>query len=69
MIYLLSDGYQDQFGGPEGKKFKSKNLKELLLSVHEKPMSEQKEALENKLFEWMGEIKQVDDISLMGVKF
>jgi serine phosphatase RsbU (regulator of sigma subunit) len=68
-IYLTTDGYPDQFGGKEGKKFKTKRLKELLLYIHQMPMQQQKEILEKEFTEWKGEHEQVDDVTLMGVKF
>ncbi len=68
-FYLFSDGYQDQFGGPAGRKFMVKRFKELLKSIHHLPMAEQKEILENELFSWMGTgFEQVDDILVMGVR-
>jgi serine phosphatase RsbU (regulator of sigma subunit) len=69
IIYLFSDGFADQFGGPQGKKFKYKQFKELLLEVHQKPLQEQKEILVSVLQEWRGEQEQVDDILVMGVRF
>ena len=68
IIYLLSDGYKDQFGGPNNKKFLSKNLKQLLLGNCEKSMNEQKDILEKTLVEWIGKGEQVDDITLLGIK-
>ena len=67
-LYLFSDGYVDQFGGPKGKKFMSKPFKRLLLSNVHLDMQEQKSVLEQALNSWMGEVEQVDDISIMGVK-
>ncbi|MBN8693008.1 MAG: tetratricopeptide repeat protein [Bacteroidetes bacterium] len=68
MIYALTDGFPDQFGGPKGKKFMSKNLKELLVNNAHLSLSEQ-QALLNKTFsEWIGNIEQVDDITLVGIK-
>jgi len=67
-IYLMSDGYEDQFGGPHNKKFKSKQLKELLLSNCTQPMSEQKEILEKAINEWIGTGEQIDDITILGLK-
>ncbi len=67
-IYLFSDGYADQFGGPRGKKFKYKALKEMLLKNHNHPMNKQGELLEQTLEAWKGEFEQVDDICVMGVK-
>ncbi len=68
MIYLFSDGYQDQFGGEEGAKFMSKKFKQLLLEISNEPVEEQKAILENRLHEWMGQLKQTDDILVMGIK-
>ncbi|HEY6161351.1 MAG TPA: SpoIIE family protein phosphatase, partial [Bacteroidia bacterium] len=67
-IYLFSDGYADQFGGPRGKKFKYKQLKELLLSINEKNMDEQREILRRRIEEWRGKLEQVDDILVIGVR-
>ncbi len=69
MIYMFSDGYADQFGGPEGKKFKSVPFKKLLLEISKKPLSRQKEILENTIEEWKGELEQVDDILVIGLRF
>ena len=67
-FYIFSDGYTDQFGGPEGKKFKSKPFKDLLGNIHKKPMSTQKEILERNLESWMGTSEQIDDILVIGVR-
>ncbi len=67
-IYIYSDGYADQFGGTDDKKFATKKFRELLLSIHQKPMEEQKEILNSKLEEWMGDREQVDDILVIGIK-
>ena len=69
MIYLFSDGYQDQFGGSNDKKFKIANLKKLFLSIHSKPMPDQKKILEDTLSSWMGETEQIDDVLIMGIGF
>jgi serine phosphatase RsbU (regulator of sigma subunit)/ligand-binding sensor domain-containing protein len=66
-LYISSDGYEDQFGGPNGKKFLSKSLKRLLLKIQGKPMAEQKKVLDNTIEEWRGDLDQVDDILMMGV--
>ncbi len=66
--YILSDGYIDQFGGPKGKKFMTKRFKNLILEIHEKPMTEQKEILWNTLLDWRGDIEQLDDIIVIGVR-
>jgi len=67
-IYMFSDGYLDQFGGPQGKKFMSKNFKKLILELQSVPMKEQGIALEKVLLGWMGEISQIDDILVMGLR-
>jgi serine phosphatase RsbU (regulator of sigma subunit) len=68
IIYTITDGFADQFGGPKGKKFLSKNLKQLLLDNSNLPMSKQKTILENTLISWVGEGEQIDDITLLGLK-
>ena len=69
MVYLFSDGYSDQFGGPRGKKFKYSLFKKLLLNIHDMPMERQKLILEDTLEQWQGDENQVDDILVMGVRF
>ncbi len=68
IYYILSDGYIDQFGGPKGKKFMTKRFKQLIIDIHEKPMEEQKEILWHTILEWRGEIEQIDDIIIIGIK-
>jgi serine phosphatase RsbU (regulator of sigma subunit) len=68
IIYLFTDGYVDQFGGAGRKKFMSENFKKLLNTIHNKPMPEQKKALEKKFEEWRGEVDQVDDILIVGIR-
>jgi tetratricopeptide (TPR) repeat protein/serine phosphatase RsbU (regulator of sigma subunit) len=67
MLYMSSDGYGDQFSG-DGKKFMKKRFKELLSSVSQKSMQEQKEALESTINSWKAEAEQTDDILVMGIK-
>ena len=67
-IFLFSDGYADQFGGPKGKKFKLKTLKNLFVSIAHLSPKEQKEKLEKAFYDWKGEIEQLDDVCLIGVK-
>lgn len=67
-IYLFSDGYADQFGGPEGKKFKYKPFKKLLLTNCQKTMGEQQLILDQALSTWQQECEQVDDILVVGIK-
>lgn len=68
LIYLMTDGYHDQFGGENNKKFKSKNLKKLLLDISNLEMDIQKEKLSQTFKEWKGDIEQIDDVTLMGIK-
>ncbi len=68
-IYMFSDGYIDQFGGEMGSKFKTKRFKELLFSMHNKPMKEQKEIIDETHITWKGEQKQLDDILVIGMHF
>jgi serine phosphatase RsbU (regulator of sigma subunit) len=67
-LYMFSDGYCDQFGGPELKKFKKKNLKKLFLDIHLKNMSDQKKILNDTIEKWKGDLPQVDDILMLGIK-
>jgi serine phosphatase RsbU (regulator of sigma subunit)/ligand-binding sensor domain-containing protein len=67
VIYTFSDGYKDQFGGAEGRKFMSKNFKELLLNIHKKPCAEQRDILEKTIIDWTGHHERIDDIIVMGV--
>ena len=68
-VYIFSDGYQDQFGGPKGKKFKMVKFKKLLLSIQGQTMHEQKDILEDTMRKWQGDQEQVDDILVMGIRF
>lgn len=68
VIYTITDGYPDQFGGEKGKKFMSKNLKELLLANSHLPMQAQKELLDIKFKNWVGDLEQVDDVTIIGVR-
>ncbi len=68
VIYLFTDGYADQFGGPEGKKFKYRRFRHLLLTIHQYPMDEQKKLLEERENLWQGSLEQVDDILVIGFK-
>ena len=67
ILYVFSDGFPDQFGGPKGKKFKYRPFKELLLSVSDKSMKEQKETLDRTIEEWKGDLEQIDDILVIGM--
>jgi serine phosphatase RsbU (regulator of sigma subunit) len=75
LLYLFTDGYQDQFGGVDfssrqsgGKKFKAVKLKELLVSIRNESMEQQKEILDKKFEEWRGGLEQVDDVCVIGVR-
>jgi serine phosphatase RsbU (regulator of sigma subunit) len=68
VVYLFSDGYADQFGGPEGKKFKYKPLQNLILANYQKAAEEQKRIFEQTFESWLGKLEQVDDVLLIGVR-
>lgn len=67
-IYIFSDGYADQFGGPKGKKLMYRKFKELLLSIQEKNMEEQNTTINNYFEEWKGDMEQIDDVCVIGVR-
>ena len=67
-IYVFTDGFADQFGGPKGKKLMYKPFKELLLFIQDKTMDEQKIVLEKHFEEWKGSLEQVDDVCIIGVR-
>jgi len=69
LIYLFSDGFQDQFGGENFRKFTKKRLKELLLEIHQKPLTVQQEIVETTLANWQGNLEQIDDITLLVLKW
>ena len=66
-IYLFTDGYPDQFGGPKGKKYMYRRFRHLLLSIHELPMERQKQILYESFRYWQADYDQVDDVLVMGV--
>ncbi len=68
MIFLSTDGFADQFGGPKGKKFMQKRLKELLVTISEETAQNQKQILEKTLSEWMADLEQVDDVTIAGIR-
>lgn len=72
ILYLFTDGYKDQFGGPEGKKFTSLQFKMLLKNIYTLPVAEQKEFLSSHLNEWIGQspdpLHQTDDITVLGLR-
>jgi len=67
-VYLLTDGFADQFGGAKGKKFKYSNLNKLLVGISEFSMDIQKEKLDQEFEKWKGELEQVDDVCIIGIK-
>ncbi len=68
MIYMASDGFADQFGGANARKYLRKNLKKLLLNIHSKPFREQAQILEKEFYSWKGKEQQIDDVLVMGFK-
>jgi sigma-B regulation protein RsbU (phosphoserine phosphatase) len=68
VIYLFSDGYSDQFGGEKGKKLKINSFKEILLDIHLKSMTEQNEILNQHFEQWKGDLEQVDDVTVLGIR-
>ena len=68
LIYMFSDGYPDQFGGPMGKKFKMVRLRNLLKDIHQLPMEEQYHHLKNTFNLWRDQYDQVDDVLFMGIR-
>ncbi len=67
-FYIFSDGYVDQFGGPEGKKIKLKRFQEIILENYKKPMDEQKQILDKIFIDWQGDQEQIDDVLVIGVR-
>lgn len=68
VVYALTDGMPDQFGGPRGKKFMHKQLKELLVSISNEPMELQKQRLSEALNNWKGSLEQIDDVCIVGIR-
>ncbi|MFI5150685.1 MAG: SpoIIE family protein phosphatase [Bacteroidia bacterium] len=68
-IYMFSDGYQDQFGGPDGKKFMVSRFRNMLQEINSMPMTEQSQRVEKEIVGWQGHMDQTDDVLLMGVRF
>lgn len=67
-LYLYTDGYADQFGGPKGKKFKYKQLDELLLSISDLSAEKQQDLLRKQFTDWKGNLEQIDDVCVLGIK-
>jgi serine phosphatase RsbU (regulator of sigma subunit) len=68
IFYLFTDGLADQFGGPKGKKFKYKQFSEILQGLHTSKLQEQESVIEKAFEEWKGELEQVDDVCVIGIK-
>lgn len=68
LLYMFSDGYHDQFGGPKGKKFKYKHLQDVLMTTSQKGLKEQGVMLDHLFEEWMGSLEQLDDVTVIGIK-
>ncbi len=68
VFYIFTDGFPDQIGGKEGRKFYKTRFREFLMEIHEKTMEEQKELLQKQFLDWKGDFKQIDDILIIGIK-
>jgi serine phosphatase RsbU (regulator of sigma subunit) len=68
VIYLFSDGFPDQYGGPHRKKYKYGRFRKFLLDIHREPMQRQRELFGKELDHWMGEHEQIDDVLVMGIR-
>ena len=68
MIYIFSDGYADQFGGPKGKKYMTTKFRKYLASISHHNMEEQHEMLKKEFQKWKGDHDQIDDVCVMGVR-
>lgn len=68
MVYLLSDGYADQFGGPKGKKYKYNKLRDLLIAISSHSRKDQEIQLRESFLNWQGSLEQVDDVLIIGVR-
>jgi tetratricopeptide (TPR) repeat protein len=68
LLYALTDGFQDQFGGPRNKKYMIKNLKNKFLEIAKLPMAQQEKTLDEEFASWMGKNEQIDDVCIIGVR-
>jgi len=68
MVYMFSDGYADQFGGPAGKKYKFKRFRHFLQTISAYTLKDQKKYLEENINKWKGDLEQVDDILIIGIR-
>ena len=67
-MYLFTDGYADQFGGEKGKKLMKKRFKELLISYQNLSIEQQRKELETYFVDWKGDLEQLDDVCIIGIK-
>jgi len=67
-IYLHSDGFEDQFGGEKGKKYRSAHLRDFLISIQPETMERQRELLHHEFVTWKGKNEQVDDVLIIGIR-
>jgi len=67
-IYLFSDGYVDQLGGPHRKTFRAINFRKLLLEIQDQPMEKQEAILVENMALWQGKVEQIDDVLVLGIK-
>ena len=67
-IYTLTDGFQDQFGGPKGKKFMVKKMREYVLAISHLSMEEQHQKIKDTFNSWKGDLEQIDDVCVIGVR-
>ena len=68
MVYIFSDGFADQFGGPDGKKFRITELRKLICNLADTPLDKQRKVLERTFPDWKGRKSPVNDVSIMGMK-
>jgi serine phosphatase RsbU (regulator of sigma subunit) len=68
LIYIFTDGYSDQFGGERKKKFKESSLKKLVLEICSLPMKDQKRKMDSAFENWKGNLEQIDDVCIIGVR-
>lgn len=68
IFYIFSDGYADQFGGPEGKKYKYRRFRHLLLTIHKLPLAQQLTYFDRSFEDWKGDFEQVDDVLIIGFR-
>lgn len=68
LLYIFTDGYADQFGGEKGKKFKASSMKELFLQIRNENMDQQREIINQRFESWRGQLEQIDDVCVIGLR-